>query len=178
MKRATWLFSTVVVVAGSIAADKPDQAGKTASSGLQTKAKDNDKAKEKAPAGSPPATVQERPKAAVSVDPRASSLFRSAQNLEKTGKTPGAISLYRDVLIRYPECPEAPASTERIKALGGKLPAPSEIHPAPPPEEAKFIRAPKPKYASQEANRAALNQMIGGAISQPAVSGPANKAPY
>ena len=44
----------------------------------------------------------------------------------------------------------------------------SEVHPAPPAEQAKFTRAAKPRYASQEANRAALNQAIGNAMSQPA----------
>ena len=102
-------------------------------------------------------------------------MFRSAQNLEKTGKKPGAIGLYRDVLIRYPESPEATESAARLKALGGKVPDPSEIKPAPPPTEAKFTRVPKPKYASQEANRAAMIQalggMVGSAASQPAGGG-------
>src|SRR5262249_46974428 len=88
-------------------------------------------------------------------------------------------NLYRDVLIHYPTSPEASQATARLKALGGKIPDPSEIHPAPPPEEAKFVRAPKPKYASQAKNREALNQAIGGmgggAMSQPA-SPPAAEA--
>jgi hypothetical protein len=104
-------------------------------------------------------------------------LFRSAENLEKAGKKPGAIGLYRDVLIRYPESPEAADAASRIKALGGKMPTQAEIRPAPPAEKANYTRAPKPKYASQEANRAALNEslggMIGDAMSRPAPSGPA-----
>jgi len=171
MKQTTWLISVTILVVGSIAADKPDQTGKKPAAGVEPTTKPIPKTR-----AMPKATEAASP--TVAADPRATSLFRSAQNLEKNGKTPGAIGLYRDVLIRYPQSPEANESTARIKALGGKVPAPSEIRPAPPAEEAKFIRAPKPKYASQDANRAAINQMIGGAISQPAVSGPANKPPY
>jgi hypothetical protein len=172
MRRAIWLLTLLIVVAVSVAADGPDRARKAA-------AKDKATTKAKAPA--------ERPKAgsgSASPDARATSLFRSAQNLEAAGKKPGAIGLYRDVLIRYPASPEASQATARIKALGGKVPDPSEIKPAPPPEEAKFTRAPKPKYASQAANRAAVNEMLGGAVGG-AMSPPAGggggyggRAPY
>jgi hypothetical protein len=176
MRRAIWLLTLLFVVAVSLAADRPDRARKAA-------AKDKEKAKAATRAPAP----AERPKAgpgSASPDPRASSLFRSAQNLETVGKKPGAIGLYRDLLIRYPASPEASQATARIKALGGKLPDPSEIKPAPPPEEAKFTRAPKPKYASQAANRAAVNEMLGGAVGG-AMSPPAGggggyggRAPY
>jgi len=148
-------FLVTVMVMGTIAADRPDPVAKTTTAGASVKAT----------AGAPakPVAAAEQPKTKA-VDPRAASLFRSAQNLEKVGKKPGAIALYRDVLIKYPESPEATESATRLKALGGKIPAPSEINPAPPPEEAKFTRVPKPKYASQEANRAALNQAIGGVV--------------
>ena len=75
------------------------------------------------------------------------------------------------MLIRYPESREATESAARLKALGGKIPGPSEINPAPPPEEAKFTRVPKPKYASQEANRAALNEAVGGMVGGAASQG-------
>jgi hypothetical protein len=174
MRRTSWLCSllimTLVAVAVAVAADKPDKAAKT------SPPKPGAKANPKAPKGAPTkAAPTAQPTTRPANDPRATSLFNSAQNLEKTGKNPGAIGLYRDVMIKYPNSPEAREAEGRIKALGGKVPAPSEINPAPPPEEAKFVRAPKPKYASQEANRAALNQaiggMVGGAMSQPAAAG-------
>jgi hypothetical protein len=147
------------------------------------------KAKSKAAATAPKAAAAKstastaaaaQPKPATPAnDPRATSLYRSAENLEKSGKKPGAINLYRDVVIRYPDSPEATQATARLKALGGKIPDATEIHPAAPPEEAKFVRAPKPKYASQAANREALNQAIGGAMSQPAGGGGyGGSAPY
>jgi hypothetical protein len=182
MRRVTWLFLSSIVLAGAFGADGPAKVGKkpVPQSEARAKAKAEDAGK------SPPAAVQGRPRPLASPDQRATSLFRSGQNLEKAGKTPGAIVLYRDVMIRYPESPEAPESAARIKALGGKLPAPSEINPAPPAEAAKFSRPPKPKYASQEANRAALNQalggMVGGAMSGQAPNGPTgsyrNKGAY
>lgn len=172
MRRSTWLRFLMIAAAGSLGADRPGPVGKGASPRPVDKAK--------APGGSPPA-VQARPKAAATPDPRATSLLRSAQNLEKTGKKPGAIGHYRDVLIRYPESPEAPEAASRIKALGGKIPTQAEIRPAPPAEKAHYTRSPKPRYASQEANRAALNQtlgeMIGNAMSQPAPNGPAVNYP-
>jgi hypothetical protein len=171
MRRVTWLFLSSIVLAGTVGADGPVQAGKKRGPGLEATAK------VEVPGRTPAASVQGRPTPSTAPDPRATSLFRSAQNLEKAGKTPGAIGLYRDVMIRYPESPEAPGSASRITALGGKLPAPAEIDPAPPAESAKFSRPPKPKYASQEANRAALNQalggMVGGAVSGPTPNGPA-----
>ena len=179
MRRESWLLSSLIVVAGSVGADSPVQVGKEPGPRVESKAQ--------TPKGPPAANVQGQPDAPASaVDPRATSLFRSAQNLEKSGKKPGAIGLYRDVLIRYPRSPEASESATRIRALGGKIPAPSEVNPAPPAETANFIRPPKPKYASQEANRAVLNQalggMIGGAVSRPAPNGPngsyQTKGPY
>jgi hypothetical protein len=161
----------LIVMLVAVAADKPDKAPKT------SPAKAGSSSKPKAPKGAPAtsAAPKAQPATGPANDPRATSLFRSAQNLEKTGKTPGAIGLYRDVMIRYPNSPEAREAEGRIKALGGKVPAPSEINPAPPAEEAKFVRAPKPKYASQEASRSALNEalggMVGGALSPPAAAG-------
>jgi hypothetical protein len=152
------------MVAVAVAADKPEKASKTST------AKAAANASAKAPKGAP--TTSAAPKGKAANDPRATSLFRSAENLEKTGKKPNAIGMYRDVMIRYPNSPEAREAEERIKALGGRVPAPSEINPAPPAEGAKFVRAPKRKYASQEANRAALNEAIGGAVGG-AMSGPA-----
>ena len=162
MRGVTRRFSLLMMVIGTVAADRPDPVAKTTKPGAPVKAVAG------APATPVAAVAQPKAKAA---DPRATSLFRSALNLEKGGKKPGAIGLYRDVLIKYPESPEATESATRLKALGGKIPTPAEINPAPPPEEAKFTRVPKPKYASQEANRAALNQAIGGMVGGAATQG-------
>jgi hypothetical protein len=176
MRRTSWLASLLIVTLVSVAgaADTPDKDKTAKTAPPKTAAK----AKPKAPKGaSTKAAPGAQPTATTrpANDPRATSLFHSAQNLESTGKNPGAIGLYRDVMIKYPDSPEARQAEGRIKALGGKVPAPSEINPAPPPEEAKFVRAPKPKYASQKASRAALNEaiggMVGGAMSQPAAAG-------
>jgi hypothetical protein len=179
-----WVQSLTILVAVSVGAGGPVQAqsGKKAAGAAESKSKDDSKTKASttkkktkgSQAASTAAATQPKPGTAAP-DARATSLYRSAENLEKSGKSPGAINLYRDLLIRYPTSPEASQVTARLKALGGKIPDPSEIHPAPPPEEAKFVRAPKPKYASQAANRDALNQaiggMVGGAMSQPAGGG-------
>jgi hypothetical protein len=180
MRRTSWLFSITVVMLAAVAfaADPPDKAAKTstAKAGASSKASKGAVAKPAAPAPAP------QPKTKPANDPRATSLFRSAQNLEKTGKKAGAVGLYRDVMIRYPESPEAGEAEARIKALGGKVPTAAEINPAPPAEEAKFVRAPKPKYASQDANRAALNEAIGGAVggamTQPGGGGYGNQGGY
>jgi hypothetical protein len=181
MRRATWLMCLGIVLAVPVAfaADKPEKAAKP-----EAKTKTSAASTTTATAAPKPGTAAPKPGTAVP-DARATSLFRSAQNLETAGKSAGAVGMYRDLLIRYPLSPEAPQATARIKALGGKLPAPSEIHPAPPPQEAKFTRAPKPKYASQAATRAALNEAmsgaVGGAMSQPAGGGGASyggRAPY
>jgi hypothetical protein len=165
MRGVTRLVPFLIVVVGTVAADRPDSVAKpsTPPAAAQVKARAGAPAKAVATVGQP------KPKAAP--DARATSLFRSAQNLEKVGKKPGAIGLYRDVMIRYPESPEAVESGARLKVLGGKVPEPSEIKPAPPPEEAKFTRVPKPKYASQEANRAALNEAVGGMVGGAAQGG-------
>jgi hypothetical protein len=167
MRRASWFVAAAIVVAGSVGADGPGQVEKKPVPRVGDVAK--------VPAGSSPVANPGRPKAAASPDPRATSLFRSAENLEKAGKKPGAIALYRDVMIRYPASPEASASSARIKALGGKVPTQDEIRPASPAEKANFTRAPKPRYASQDANRAAVDQAVGGmigdAMSRPAATG-------
>src|SRR5437588_4031766 len=153
MRRLTGIVSCVMVLAFSVAADEPDQAGKRAGPKVEIKSKTdtkakgkgNSKSKSKVAGPSSTAAGTEKSKAVNSTDPRATSLFVSAQNLEKTGKKPGAIALYRDLLIKYPESLEAPDATARLKSLGGKIPAPSEIKPAPPPEKGKFTRPAKPK---------------------------------
>jgi hypothetical protein len=165
-------------LAVSVAADPPDPAAKKPAPSVEAKTKPGAATKAN-PKPAPKADPKAKAKAAAAVpDPRATSLFRSAVNLEKSGKKPGAIGLYRDVLIRYPGSPEAQLAAERVKALGGKLPEPSEIRPAPPPEEAKFTRAPKPKYASQDANRAALEQSLGGMINNAATPPAAGGGSY
>jgi hypothetical protein len=51
---------------------------------------------------------------------RAATTLRSAQNLEKAKKIPGALGLYRQIVKDYPETPEAKVAAERIKTLGGQ----------------------------------------------------------
>jgi len=176
MQRARRLFTLAIVLAVFVAADQAGAAGKKTEKKAEVKpaAKAKVEAKVKgsgtAVAAAGGAGASSQPKNAVP-DARATSLFRSAENLEKAGKKPGAIGMYRDLLIKYPESPEAPETARRLTALGGKLPDPSEINPAPPASEAKFTRVPKPKYASQAAQRAALNEAIGGAMSQPSATG-------
>lgn len=178
MRRLTWVVSCLVIV-GLAAADEPGPTTKNA--GPQAEGKDNVKTKAKgkgkAAAGSQGAAAAVKSKPTPSTDPRATSLLVAAQNLEKTGKKPGAIGLYRDLLIKYPDSLEAPEATIRLQALGGKVPDPSEIKPAPPAEKTKLTRAPKPKYASQSANRAALDQSLGGIIQSAATPPPAT-GPY
>jgi hypothetical protein len=173
MYRKTWLVSIAIGVVGSVAADRPGTSAPAPAPAKRAVAQGQ--ARKPTNSSVAPAAVPRASTPSAHADPRATSLFRSAQNLEKAGKKPGAIGLYRDVLIRYPESPEAPGSLARIKALGGKVPAPSEIRPAPPAEAGKFTRAPKPRFASQAANRAAVNQALGGmlgnAVQQPAGSG-------
>lgn len=49
---------------------------------------------------------------------RAASLLKSAQNLEKSGKTSAALSYYKDIVKKYPDTPQAKTAAARIKALG------------------------------------------------------------
>jgi hypothetical protein len=168
-----------IVVGGPLAAEEPTTAGKKAPAPAAAPAADGARATAREKAAT---TRNVTPGAATNTartgsvakgdstpvaDPRATSLFKSAQNLEQAGKAAAAIGLFRDVLIKYPRSPEASMATARLTALGGKIPTPAEIKPAPPPEKASFTRAPKPKYASQAAARAAMNQAIGGMINQP-----------
>jgi hypothetical protein len=176
MRRLTWVVSCLIIV-GLAAADEPAPTAKKAGPQADVKENVKTKAKGKAAAGSQGAAVAAKSKTARSTDPRATSLLVSAQNLEKTGKKTGAIGLYRDLLIKYPDSLEAPEATIRLQALGGKVPDPSEIKPAPPAEKTKLTRAPKPRYASQEANRAALDQSLGGMIQSAATPPPAT-GPY
>src|SRR5438552_4125318 len=122
---ATWLLSSLTMLAVSVAADEPDRASKKPAPKLETKAKIRSKTEAKAK----PAASSTPKQGTATPDPRALTLFHSAESLEKAGKKPGAIALYRDVLIKYPESPEAAQAAEHLKDLGGKLPDPSEIHP-------------------------------------------------
>jgi hypothetical protein len=56
------------------------------------------------------------------VDPaaRAATALRSAQSLERAGKIPGALTLYRQIVRDYPGTPQAGEAAGRIKALGGR----------------------------------------------------------
>jgi hypothetical protein len=49
---------------------------------------------------------------------RATTLIRSAQNLEATGKLAGALAIYRQVVQEYPGTPQAVTAAGRIQALG------------------------------------------------------------
>jgi hypothetical protein len=51
---------------------------------------------------------------------RAAGLIRIGQNLEKSGKTKGALDTYRRIVKEFPGTPQAKASAARIKALGGE----------------------------------------------------------
>jgi hypothetical protein len=50
----------------------------------------------------------------------AATMLKSAQNLERAKKIPGALSIYRDVAKNHPGTPEAKVAAERIEALSGK----------------------------------------------------------
>jgi hypothetical protein len=65
--------------------------------------------------------VASRPQAKP-VDPsvRAATALRSAQNLEKAQKIPGALGLYRGIVRDYPGTRQAKSAEERIRILGGK----------------------------------------------------------
>lgn len=47
----------------------------------------------------------------------AATLFKSAQNLDRAGKTAGAVEHYRRVVASYPSSPEAAPSAARLKVL-------------------------------------------------------------
>ncbi len=47
----------------------------------------------------------------------AATLYKSAQNLDKAGKTAGAVEHYRRVVASYPGSPEAAPSAARLKVL-------------------------------------------------------------
>ena len=51
---------------------------------------------------------------------RAASQLRAAQNLEKAGKSAGALEFYRKIVKDYPGTPQAKTAAARIEALGGK----------------------------------------------------------
>src|SRR5690349_7364797 len=118
MYRKPWLVSIAIGVVGSIAADRPGTSTPAPAPAAAAVKKAVAPTRSPEPTASAPSAVPRTSPPGAHADPRATSLFRSAQNLEKAGKKPGPIGLYRDVLIRYPESPEAPGSLARIKALG------------------------------------------------------------
>lgn len=67
---------------------------------------------------SPMIKLKEKPKPKP-VDPtaRVKSLLRSAQILEKDGKTKGAVDYYKTVVKDYPKSEEAKVATARLKAI-------------------------------------------------------------
>jgi hypothetical protein len=73
-----------------------------------------------APRRSPP---QERPvleEKPVLLKSRFATMLRSAENLERAGKTSGALQFYRQIVIEYPGTPEAGKAASRVKALTRK----------------------------------------------------------
>src|SRR5262249_36579647 len=90
MRRTSWLSSLLIVtlISVAVAADKPDKEKTPKTSSAKPAAKANPKAPKGASAKAAPGA---QPTARPANDPRATSLFRSAQNLEKTGKNAGAI---------------------------------------------------------------------------------------
>lgn len=60
------------------------------------------------------------PKSKEASPDRAATLLKSAQNLEKAKKAPGALKMYRDILKSYPDTPAAKTAAERVKALEEK----------------------------------------------------------
>jgi hypothetical protein len=51
---------------------------------------------------------------------RAAGLIRIGQNLEKSGKTKGALDTYRRIVKEFPDTPQAKAAAARIAAPGGE----------------------------------------------------------
>ena len=60
----------------------------------------------------------EQPKPSASPSSRARSLLRSAQNLEKMGKLAAAKSDYQQIIVDFPDSPEAKVASDRLKELG------------------------------------------------------------
>ena len=88
-------------------------------------------AQESAPLATPPAHDQEAK--AKPAGPwhstRAATMLKASKNLEDMEQTRGAIESYRDVVMKFPGTVEAEKAALRLKALGGKVPGPSEYKP-------------------------------------------------
>lgn len=61
----------------------------------------------------------DRPAAVVDPAARAASLLKLGKDLEKAGKTKGALDLYRQLIRQYPKSTQAVSAGERIKAIEG-----------------------------------------------------------
>ena len=86
----------------------------------------------------------------------ADTLLRSAENLEKAGKNPGAIEFYQRVVKRYPNTKEAQTATGRLRVLGGEVPSPDQYEEPTPTDGSPighFTRPKKRRYVPQEAVR-------------------------
>jgi hypothetical protein len=67
---------------------------------------------------SPDESKPEEPKPSTSLSDRAKTLLRSGQNLEKIGKTDGAVKYYRQIVKDFPDSPEAKTASDRLRNLG------------------------------------------------------------
>ena len=75
-------------------------------------------AKPKAARTEPAATKTPGGPSKESDDARAASLFKFGQDLEKSGKTSGALEFYRKLVKQYPNTAQAKSALSRIEAIG------------------------------------------------------------
>jgi YHS domain-containing protein len=75
------------------------------------------KVKADPPRDEPPTPSNTKPAMASDPASKASSLFRSAQSLDKLGKTSAALGYYRQIVAKYPDAPQAKPAAARIKEL-------------------------------------------------------------
>lgn len=68
----------------------------------------------------PPPAAAAKP--AADPNARAESMLKLGQNLEKAGKTAGAIEFYAKVIKQFPQSPQARSAEQRIKAIGKRSP--------------------------------------------------------
>ncbi|HEV3165983.1 MAG TPA: hypothetical protein VGZ22_18280 [Isosphaeraceae bacterium] len=71
-----------------------------------------------APTEEPKAAPSTKPSTGADAASKAASLLRTAQSLEKQGKTSASLGYYRQIVSKYPDTPQAKTASERIKALG------------------------------------------------------------
>lgn len=69
------------------------------------------------PAGETAPAASDRPKGSGAMPTKAASLLRSAQSLERLGKTSSALNYYREIVTKYPKSPQAKTASARIQEL-------------------------------------------------------------